>query len=235
MIFRDVIDESTIHSIVAELEGMAKESPIVAHGAIYILKNELVPAAADAPKRRLTFNRTYVLPHRTIRRLTSAARNKNLFATLMALAREGWLWLAGRDSEIFRDRCDRCFSRTLAPDVIAELDSMADVVLNTVNEAIINYAEHSFDKHALRRRIHVRIFQTDNDLVYVIVRPSGTRFQPFDPLSLTTRPQGTSHLKKRGWGHTLIMERALFLSFDRTPQHRGMLIILRPEEESPSP
>jgi hypothetical protein len=107
---------------------------------------------------------------------------------------------------------------------------MADRVLNTINEAIINYAEHSFNRHALRRKIHVFLFKTDDDLAYAIIRPSGGPQRTFNPLALQTRPRGLRNPLKRGWGHTLIMERALFLSFDRSPYRRGMLIIMGPEE-----
>ena len=40
----------------------------------------------------------------------------------------------------------------------------------------------------------------------------------------------TLGLTQRGWGHTLLMQRALFISFDHSVNRRGMMIIVGPEE-----
>ena len=124
--------------------------------------------------------------------------------------------------------------RSIVPVITEGFGPLADPLMNTINEAIINYAEYSFNCWSLRRRIRIHVFKTDAELAYAIIRPSGTRLKSFDPLELKTRPTGSRKLKKRGWGHTLLMERALFLSFDQAEKRRGMMIIVgqKPDQQT---
>lgn len=225
----NVISRDTIPEVIAELEQLSAAASDVSLGAIYVLKNELEPLPRDSPRRRLEIDRTYVLPSSVLATFTHERRRVGLGAALRWWLSSRWAWLRGVDATHFRDRCDRAFWREVVPDVTASFGVMADVVLNTINEAIINYAEYSFGPWAVWRRIHIRLFKTEGDLVYAIIRPSGHRLRSFDPLALKTREIAPAKLLKRGWGHTLIMERALFLSFDHEPRRRGMLVILGPD------
>jgi hypothetical protein len=226
-----MIGDSELPTVVSELEEIKHEAPRVTQGAILILKNELDPKSADDPKRNVLFERSYTIPEPIASRIRDSFRKGQMLLWVKLILREFWLWLKGNDNAAFRDRCDSYFWKKLVPDINEAFGDMADHVLNTINEAIINYAEHSFGRHAMRRQIHVFLFKTDDDLAYAVIRPSGSPQRTFNPLSLQTRPKGIRSPLKRGWGHTLIMERALFLSFDRHPDRRGMLIIMGPEEE----
>ena len=98
--------------------------------------------------------------------------------------------------------------------------------MNTVNEAIINYAEYSFRRWSIRRQVIAHIFHTEDDLGYAIIRPRGSRLRVFNPLDLKEKSAETLEESKRGWGHTILMRRALFISFDKAPKRRGMMIIV---------
>lgn len=232
----DVVDHRTLKSVIAELEEMTDEGPEVGD-AIHVLKNELEPLSAGDEKRALLFDRSFSIPGGLGYRLRSGLNSRGPAGCVVELVTDLVAWIAGRDGERFRDRCDGYFWREMVPHITVSFGSLADRVLNTINEAIINYAEYSFDRWCVRRRVQVHLFRTEGDLAYVIIRPSGSRLSTFDPLSLRTRDHGPSQLKKRGWGHTLLMERALFLSFDRDPHRRGMLVIVgptAPTAQSPS-
>lgn len=228
----EMIDPEAASSLISDLEQLTGEQPYVTAGAIYVLKNLLEPKTADDPKRTVLFDRSFVLPGGFWEWIRDSRRRNGFASAVREIASDSWLWLKGCDSERFRDRCDRSFWRHLVPEVTAGIGAAADHVLNTINEAIINYAEYSFAKRALGRRIHVRLFMTEGNLAYAIIRPSGSRLRQFDPLALRQRSPG-SKPQKRGWGHTLMMERALFVSFDAKTRPRGMLIItgLKPTSE----
>ncbi len=221
----EVVDRHTLSSVIAELEEMASEGPEV-RGAIYVLKNELEPRTANDPKRTLLFDRSFSLPEGLWGCLKSGSSFRGCAGCVLEHAGDLGAWVVGRDSERFRDRCDRYFLSEMVPHITEHFGDLADMVLNTINEAIINYAEYSFARWCVRRRVNVHLFRTEGDLAYVIIRPTGTRLSTFDPLALHTREHGPQQLKKRGWGHTLLMERALFVSFDRDPRRRGMLVIV---------
>ncbi len=218
-----IIDEGSIPTVISELEQMADEAPVVSMGAIYILKNELSSLEPSAIRRTVLFDASFDIPGLCLNRPFGEA---SLFQALSECAGDLWWWLTGRDIERFRDRCDRFFWEQMVPVITANFGELADPVMNTINEAIINYAEYSFGRWALRRRVHAHLFKTEGNLAYAIIRPSGTRIRSFDPLALRTREPGP---RKRGWGHTLLMERALFLSFDHDPRKRGMMIVVGSE------
>ena len=115
------------------------------------------------------------------------------------------------------------------PAIEENFGEVAEPLMNTINEAIINYAEYSFRRWAALRRITAQIFLTEGELAYGIVRPYGTRLRLFDPLKLKEKQPGALHEMQRGWGHTLLMRRALFISFDHSPTNRGLMIIVGPE------
>jgi len=222
----EVADHRTLESVIAELEKMPDDGPEVT-SALWVLKNELEPLTRADRKRAVLFDRSFALPGGLAYRLDVVLRSRSLTKGLARAAADLGSWLIARDDERFRDRCDRYFWREMVPRIAESFGSLADPVLNTINEAIINYAEYSFHAWCLRRRVHVHLFRTDDDLAYAVIRPSGTRLRAFDPLALKTRvSSGKRVLQKRGWGHTLLMERALFLSFDRDPDRRGMLVVV---------
>jgi hypothetical protein len=223
----DIVDESTIPSVISELEEMADEAPVASIGAIYILKNELTPVSSDQ-RRQLLFESRFTLPDSVIGRLRAGWRDPGLLSVWREIAGDLGSWLTGRDRERFRDRCDRSFWKRIVPVITENFGELADTVLNTINEAIINYAEYSFGKRALFRKVNIHLFKTEGNLAYAIIHPSGSRLKRFDPLSIKTRQPGSRHPRKRGWGHTLLMERALFISFDHEPRKRGMMIIIGP-------
>lgn len=227
----EVADHRTLESVIAELEAIPGDRPEVV-SALWVLKNELEPLT-ESHKRAVLFDRSFALPGSLEYRLEVALRSRSPLKTVVEAVADLGSWLIGTDYERFRDRCDRYFWREMVPRITESFGSLADPVLNTINEAIINYAEYSFKRWCLRRRVHVHLFRTDDDLAYAIIRPSGTRLRAFDPLSLKTRVTGTRLLRKRGWGHTLLMERALFLSFDRDPHRRGMLVVVGRPRHSP--
>jgi hypothetical protein len=228
-----IVSEGRIPAVISDLEEIAAEAPVVSVAAIHVLKNELAPVANQDQKRRLVFEQKFVLPGGIWHRIAKAYRqpSENDPRDLWSGVKSDFLaWLQGRDSVRFRDRCDQCFWDRVVPVVSAGFGKLADPVMNTVNEAIINYAEYSFGPRALRRRISAHLFRTEADLAYAIIRPSGTALRRFDPLALKTREPGRLYACKRGWGHTLLMERALFISFDHEPRKRGMMIIVGPDE-----
>lgn len=229
MMLDQVVGDRTIPSVIAELEALDELAPGVRRGAILILKNVL-EESGNGGSHTIVFNQKFVLPSRFRVRIAKRFANKGAFFTVWELLLDVLHWIRGADGDRFRDLCDRCFWRIMVPSISASFGDLADRVLNTINEAIINYAEYSFRPWSVRRRIHVQLFKTDRDLAYVIIRPSGTRLRSFDPLALRMRSSDTTMAKKRGWGHTLLMERALFLSFDHEPKRRGMLIIIGAED-----
>lgn len=228
-----VVGDHTIPSIMAELEELEGLAPAVRQGAILILKNELGSLPEDDWARKVVFNQEFALPVGFSLRMSKRIKNRGFFFAVRELVGDLFFWVVGKDQERFRDLCDRCFWRIMVPSISESFGAFADRVLNTINEAIINYAEYSFRPWSARRRIHVHLFKTDRDLAYVIIRPTGTRLRSFDPLALKRRSSDSTMAKKRGWGHTLLMERALFLSFDHEPKRRGMLIIIGPENPTP--
>jgi len=226
-----VVDHRTIPSVIAELEKMNGDSATIRSGAIYILKNELTPGSQGDPKREVLYDRLFVIPGGILTRFRLDLQRHGFVGALKELTTDFWLWIVGRDVERFRDRCDRCFWHQMVPDISSNFGDLADRILNTINEAIINYAEYSFARLAVRRRITAHLFKVEGNLAYVIIRPSASRIRSFDPLSLKAREPGSAP-RKRGWGHTLLMERALFLSFDRAARRRGMMIIIGPDSAS---
>jgi hypothetical protein len=225
-----IVDQSKIPSVISELEEMADEAPVASVGAIYILKNEMAPLDQANLRRSLVFEHRFVIPGGMFCRLRQDWSN-GLLALWREMIGDFRAWLTGADNERFRDHCDRCFWQEVVPVITTHFGDLADAVMNTINEAIINYAEYSFGRFALRRRVHAHLFKTEGELAYAIIRPSGTRLRQFDPLAIKTRQPGSRHSRKRGWGHTLLMERALFISFDHEPHMRGMMIIIGPDQE----
>ena len=192
--------------------------------AIQVLKNELEPAAPGT-ERQVLFEQEFTIPGALGRRLRDMYKGgpKPGLAGLLA---NFTAWLTGRNTELFRDRCDAYFWEELVPIIEQNFGELAEPFMNTVNEAIINYAEYSFRRWAALRRITVQIFLTEDDLAYCIVRPYGTRLRFFDPLKLKEKQAGSIHEMRRGWGHTLLMQRALFISFDHSPTNRGLMIVV---------
>ena len=194
--------------------------------AIQVLKNEL-EAPASGTEREVLFAARYVIPGGLWRRLRDIYRGgdrpglRNLWAGFRS-------WLGGSDAARFRDRCDAYFWREVVPEIEANFGAVAEPFMNTINEAIINYAEHSFRRWAALRRVSAQIFLTEGELAYGIVRPYGLRLRLFDPLKLKEKQPGALHRMRRGWGHTLLMRRALFISFDHSPSNRGLMLIVGP-------
>lgn len=221
--FKEVVPTGRLSEVLSDLEALAGESPVITVAAVHILKNELGALDDPAEHREVLFSRRFELPgsftYQWIERLRHPGRTlRNLGA-----------WVAGRDAAAYRDRCDRYFWHTMVPIIETELGAVAEPLMNTLSEAIINYAEHSFRRWALGRRIVAQIFRTEGELGYAILRPRGLGLRPFDPLELKQKDPETLLDRKRGWGHTLLMRRALFLSFDTTPRRRGMMIVVGPE------
>lgn len=176
-----------------------------------MLKNELDPVEPEPPGRRLLFERTFVLPGPGAGGVSVGE------------------WLGGGGAETFRDACDRSFWERMVPAVSEAFGELAEPFLNTINEMIINYAEYSFKSWALFRRITAQVFLTDDRLAYGIVRPHGWPQRVFNPLELKEKKAETLREMHRGWGHTLLMRRALFISFDHSPKRRGMMVVVGPE------
>ncbi len=215
--------------LLEELEELAGDGSSFSVAAIQVLKNEL-GAPASGTERQILFQAQYVIPGRLGRRLRDIYRGGanpgtgGLWSNFLA-------WLTGRDTERFRDRCDAYFWKELVPDIEQNFGAVAEPFMNTINEAIINYAEYSFRRWAALRRITAQIFFTEGELAYGIVRPYGMRLRLFDPLKLKEKQPGAIQQMKRGWGHTLLMRRALFISFDHSPTNRGLMIIVGPEDD----
>jgi hypothetical protein len=196
--------------------------------AIQVLKNELQPLGPET-QRKILFEAEFIIPGGFRRRLRDIY-HKDAKPGLSHLRANFAAWLGGRDAELFRDRCDGYFWAELVPVIEKQFGVVAEPFMNTINEAIINYAEYSFRRWAALRRISAQIFLTEDDLAYGIVRPYGTRLRLFDPLKLKEKAPGALRRMRRGWGHTLLMRRALFISFDHSPTNRGLMIIVGPEE-----
>jgi hypothetical protein len=218
-----------VSRLLSELEELTAGGSSFSVAAIEVLKNELEPAAAGT-EREILYQAEHVIPGRLGRRLRDIYRSGGgwgpgrLWTNFTA-------WLAGRDADRFRDRCDAYFLEEVVPEIEEHFGAVAEPFMNTINEAIINYAEHSFRRWAALRRITAQIFLTEDELAYGIVRPYGLRLRLFDPLKLKERQAGALHQMKRGWGHTLLMRRSLFISFDHSPANRGLMMIVGPEDE----
>lgn len=203
----------TIEAAVEDLQDLVERSPVLSVAAVHVLKNDLGDIEEVAPHRRLLASRRFVLPG-----------DGKGFANLGG-------WLRGDDREAFRDRCDAAFWSEVVPYLEERFGDVAEPLMNTVNEAVINYAEYSFRRWSLGRRVVAQVFLTEDDLGYAIVRPLGTRLRVFDPLSLKEKSAQTLEESKRGWGHTILMRRALFISFDKSPDRRGLMIVAGPDSK----
>ena len=232
--FSGIVSDHQLREAISDLEQLGNRASVISVAAIHVLKNELEPVGSAGERRRILFERSFSLPgglrYRLGRRLDDdeGSWTRKLLKRLVVFSRA---WLAGRDAALFRDICDRYFWVEMVPEVEAGLGELAYPFLNTINEAIINYAEYSFRRWSAFRSISAQVFLTEGDLAYGIVRPAGLGLRTFDPLSLRQRKtRGTMGEMRRGWGHTLLMERALFISFDKSPSQRGMMIVVGPEE-----
>ena len=222
-----IVRRADVPKVLEELEEMAADGSSFSVAAIRVLKNELEPPA-DGTEREVLFQAGYVIPGRLGRRLRDIYEGDSE-PGIANLWRNFRAWLSGDDAEQFRDRCDAYFWREMVPAIEENFGPVAEPFMNTINEAIINYAEYSFRRWAALRRISAQIFFTEGDLAYGIVRPYGLRLRLFDPLKLKEKQPGAIQNMKRGWGHTLLMRRALFISFDRSPTNRGLMIIVGPD------
>jgi len=229
--FDDVVPRGEISAVISGLESLGAEGRAFSVAAIHILKNELEPLSEDE-RRAILFEASFVLPGSLayrIRRFFRREMRRGPVAALRRAATNLAGWVSGRDSARFRDRCDRFFWEEVVPVIDGRFDDLAEPLMNTVNEAIINYAEHGFRSWSFYRRVSLQLFRTEGDLAYGIVRPYGTRLRRFDPLALKEREPGALSHMRRGWGHTLLMRRALFISFDHSPRKRGLMVIVGPE------
>lgn len=218
------IPSHRLEEAVSDLESMAESSPLSV-AAVHILKNELGDVSELTYRRRLLHSQRFTLPGGSVRRwLTRPGR---ALQDLLA-------WLRGDDSQRFRDRCDSRFWSAVVPVLEEHFGVVAEPLMNTANEAVINYAEYSFRSWALARRIALHIFYTEDDLGYAIIRPLGSRLRVFDPLDLKRKSADTLQESKRGWGHTIVMRRALFISFDKSPRRRGMMIVVGTDSTPPA-
>jgi hypothetical protein len=216
-----VPESSQLDQMVSDLEGLADRSPVISVAAIHILKNELGDLERRDTHREILFEQRFSLPGGVFGRLRQPRR---------ALS-DLWAWLSGTDNRRFRDRCDQRFWESVVPVIESRFGEVAEPMMNTANEAIINYAEYSFRRWSLGRRVTAHLFLTEDNLGYAIVRPHGTRLRVFDPLDLKEKSPETLADHKRGWGHTILMRRALFLSFDKTPKRRGLMIVVGPGDQ----
>ena len=234
----NIVSDHQLREAIADLEQLSEKSPVISVAAVHVLKNELGRLAGGARKREILFEQSFHLPGRLGQRILNrvksdgSSRDEGLVSRCVTLA---VAWLKGRDATLFRDTCDRYFWKEMVPAIEEGLGDLASPFLNTINEAIINYAEYSFRRWSVFRGISAQVFLTEDDLVYAIVRPSGIRQRSFDPLELKQRT-GLRQLDsmRRGWGHTLLMERSLFISFDDTAKGRGMMIVVGPDEPAPA-
>lgn len=215
------IPSDSLEEAVSDLEKMADRSPVLSVAAVHILKNELGDASELTRRRRLLRSDRFTLPGNSLRKwLTRPVR----------AVRDCLGWLGGKDAQRFRDRCDSHFWNDVVPILEEHFGAVAEPLMNTVNEAVINYAEYSFRRWALRRRVALHLFHTEEDLGYAIIRPFGSRLRVFDPLELKEKGSDTLEESRRGWGHTIVMRRALFISFDKSPKRRGMMIVVGAEQ-----
>lgn len=225
----EIVPRADVPRLISELEEMAGDGSSFSVAAIQVLKNELEPASPGT-ERKILFAAQYTIPGGLWRRLRDIYQGsaKPGLAPLLA---NFVAWLTGKNTDLFRDRCDTYFWEVLVPAIEENFGTVAEPFMNTINEAIINYAEYSFRRWAALRRITVQILLTEDELAYGIVRPYGTRLRLFDPLKLKEKQPGAIYEMRRGWGHTLLMRRALFISFDHSPINRGLLIIVGPEDD----
>lgn len=213
-----ITSESEIRKAISDLEELRDDSPAFSVAAIHVLKNELDSVGSDFEKRRLLFEQSFTLPR--------GDRNQPGSGSWKSFWRRCGSWLSGSGSELFRDECDEYFWERMVPTITTEFGDLAEPFLNSINEVIINYAEYSFKPWAMFRKITAQVFLTEGGLAYGIVRPHGLRQRVFDPLGLKQKKADTLRDMRRGWGHTLLMRRALFVSFDRSPTRRGMMIVV---------
>lgn len=225
----DIVSRSDVPQILSELDQVAANGSSFSVAAIQVLKNELEPLEAGT-EREVLYSQEFMIPGGLGRRLKDIYRSGPRPGVVALLANFS-AWLTGRNTELFRDRCDAYFWKELVPAIEANFGELAELLMNTVNEGIINYAEYSFRRWAALRRITVHIFLTEDNLAYCVIRPYGTRLRFFDPLKLKERQAGAIHEMRRGWGHTLLMHRALFISFDHAPANRGLMIIVGAEND----
>lgn len=228
-----LLSEAEIPPVLAELEKLSAEIPSgVSVAALHILKNEMHRVELGPEARRVEYERVFCPPgglgHR-VRTLWHESRGVKPLGVARGLLDDLRSWLRGRDAERFRERCDAYFWEVMVPEIDARFGRLAGPMANTVNEAIMNYAEYSFRRYAFRRRLKVHLFKTEGELGYAILRPLGTRLHTFDPLALKTKHLGDLHTGRRGWGFTIMLGQALFISFDHSPHRRGMMIIVGPE------
>jgi hypothetical protein len=228
-----IASDRQLREAISDLETFGEQTPFVRVAAIHVLKNELEPVSANEKRRRILFERRYTLPgslgFRLYRRLERFPGSPRAFLERLVLLVR--FWLAGKDADLFRDTCDRYFWELMVPEVEEAFGNLAHPFLNTINEAIINYAEYSFRPWAAFRSIAVQVFCTEDELAYGIIRPRGLRQRAFNPLDLKERERpDTLGAMRRGWGHTLLMQRALFISFDHSPSRRGMMIVVGPDD-----
>ncbi len=223
----EIVPRADVPRLLSELEEIAADGSSFSVAAIQVLKNELEPASPGT-EREILYAAEFTIPGELRRRLRDIYRS-GAKPGLASLLENFAAWLTGTNTELFRDRCDAYFWRELVPAIEENFGAVAEPFMNTINEAIINYAEYSFRRWAAFRRITVQILLTEGELAYGIVRPYGTRLRLFDPLKLKEKQPGAIHEMRRGWGHTLLMRRALFISFDHAPTNRGLMIIVGPE------
>lgn len=206
-----ILPDETLEAAVSDLKELADQSPVLSVAAMHVLKNELGDVSGVVERRKLLASRRFVLPGDS----------------------GGWSnfpgWLAGTNNIAFRDRCDSAFWGQVVPYLEENFGDVAEPLMNTVNEAVINYAEYSFRRWSMRRRVATQLFLTEDQLGYAIIRPLGTRLRVFDPLELKEKTAETLEETKRGWGHTILMRRALFISFDKSPTRRGLMIVVGPD------
>ena len=207
-----IASSDDIREAIAELEALGSGAPAVSVAAVHVFKSELEPAFADYPKRKILFEQTFSIPGDLVYQLrkrlaAKSARRRNR-------------------AERFRERCDNYFFEEMVPVIERHFGAVADPFMNTINEAILNYSEYSFGRRSLFRRVIAHVFHTEGELGYAIIRPAGTGLRSFDPLSLKEKTPGAIKEMRRGWGHTLLMSRALFISFDHAPKRRGLMVVV---------
>ena len=212
-----IASSDEIREVISDLESLGGEAVAVSVGALHVFKSELEPAEAGDPKRRILFEHTFSIPggplYQLRKRLGSSTDRRR------------------KRPERFRERCDRYFFEEMVPVIEDRFGELAEPFMNTINEAILNYSEYSFGPRSLFRRVVAHVFLTEGELAYGIIRPFGTGLRSFDPLALKEKVPGEIKKMHRGWGHTLLMSRALFISFDQTPKRRGLMVVVGPEEE----
>ena len=96
------------------------------------------------------------------------------------------------------------------------------------------FAQSSFSRGEISPAMYGRVDVASYEVALrtarnFIIHPQGGRPRTFDPAALKTKMMGPLRGAKRGWGHTIILERALFIGFDQTPERRGMMIVVGPD------